>query len=184
MFYEAMSGEDWRGHRITTLDELLGVDDKGIYLTTKKGQYQAGDPKGGKLRGQTTTFDFKGGSGPLDMSQVPSYLISQLKGVQPIQIQNLFGWLMGEIEGFDAIARSAGLHTSSTYPSKRKVTDDFIEEWLSIKKEGGRFQELRAKVDEYNKRQKGLKEEGIPVDWSSIAKKGSNIYKAERRANN
>ena len=47
---------------------------------------------------------------------MPSYAISQIVGVQPIQIQNLVGYLSGEIEGFDAAARSLGLHTGTTYP--------------------------------------------------------------------
>ena len=81
--------------------------------------YKKGDPKWGKLKRKTVTWR-TGKRGPIGWEQVPSYLISQFKGVQPVQIQNLIGYLTGEIEAFDAIARSVGLHTATTYGEEKK----------------------------------------------------------------
>ena len=117
-FHEALSGIDWAGRRFTTTSELLGVDkEKGEYKTTRKGYYKKGDPKWGKLKGKTVTWDFKG-RGPLSYSQLPSFILNQTKGSQPIQIQNLLSWLAGEMEGFDALLKSAGLRVSTTYGGK------------------------------------------------------------------
>jgi len=113
-FYDAVTGTDWAGRRFTTLAEFIGQDkDKGLYKTTRKGKYKKGDPKYGKLTGQTVTFDYK--RHPLTYEQMPSYLVNKLKGVQPVQVQNLISWQMGEMEGFDALANSMGLGISSTY---------------------------------------------------------------------
>ena len=61
MFFDALDGKDWAGRRYTTYKELLGIDtEKGFYKTTRKGKFKKGDPKSGKLAGQTVTFDFKG----------------------------------------------------------------------------------------------------------------------------
>ena len=45
---------------------------------------------------------------------------SQVKGSLPVQIQNLIGWLSGELEGFDAFTKGLGFMTSSTYENKKK----------------------------------------------------------------
>lgn len=111
---EALEGSDWAGRGFTSYDELLGIDDKGVYKTTRKGHYKAGDPKGGKLAGETVAFRF-GGKGALSWSQLPSFLLNQARGVTPIQMQNAMGWLTGEVDGFDAITKSLGLMTSTTY---------------------------------------------------------------------
>lgn len=177
LFHEAMAGTDWKGHRFTTISELIGVDDKGVYVTTRKGKYEAGEPKGGKLRGKTTTMDFTGRKGPIEISQLPSFAIAQFKGIQPIQFQNIIGWIQGEIEGFDAISRSSGLHTSSTYPSKKNITDDFVQDWLDAKKDDS-LDLLRERVRQYNNDQKKIGDNGISVEWSSIAKKGLQLYNA------
>ncbi|MDP8289602.1 MAG: hypothetical protein P9M02_01345, partial [Candidatus Susulua stagnicola] len=124
MFHEMMTGVDWAGRRFTTGKELFGVDkEKGKYKTTRKGRYKKGDPKWGKLKGKTVTWDFKG-KGPLNYTQILSYTLSQMKGATPVQIQNLMGWLAGEMEGFDAFLKSIGLRISTTYdkPDKKKKT--------------------------------------------------------------
>ena len=114
--YEALSGEDWRGHRFTTLDELLGIDDKGRYKTTRAGKYRKGQQKGGKMAGQLTTLDYTSGGGPIEYSQMPSYFLSQIRGNMPIQLQELLGWISGEYDGMDALFRSLGIHISSYVP--------------------------------------------------------------------
>jgi len=133
-FHEAMAGTDWKGHRFTTIPELLGVDDKGYYLTNTK-DHRIGDPKGGKLAGKSVTFGGK--KGPIEPGQFASYLVSQAKGVQPIQIQNFMAYLQGEIEGFDAISRSLGIHTASTYSAEEGVEGDW-------KKHKRRLKEIHA----------------------------------------
>ena len=40
-------------------------------------------------------------------------------GTQPIFAQNFIGYLSGEVDGFDAISKSIGLHTTSTYKKKK-----------------------------------------------------------------
>jgi hypothetical protein len=45
-------------------------------------------------------------------------LISQARGITPIQVQNAIGWAVGEINWFDAISKGAGFYTSTTYPKK------------------------------------------------------------------
>ena len=88
IFHEIVGGADWAGRRFTTLRELL---------------HTGGTVKWGPGR-------------PLSYEQIPSYFLSQLKGLQPVQIQNLISWLNGEMEGFDAIGNSLGLGVRTTYP--------------------------------------------------------------------
>ena len=121
-FLEAVTGTDWAGKRYTELDELIGTDDKGLYQTTRKGFYKEGDPKGGKLAGQTVTWDFIGGN-PITYKQLPSFIISQIKGSQPVQLQNLMAWTAGEMSGFDAVANSMGLGVSSSYNLTKEAED-------------------------------------------------------------
>ena len=61
-----------------------------------------------------------GKTGAIGLEQIPSYLISQGRGITPIQVQNLIGWAIGEINWFDAISKGAGFYTSSTYPNPNK----------------------------------------------------------------
>jgi len=178
VFFEFFTGTDWKGHRFTTLSELLGYDDKGRYLT-KTDEHKIGERKGGKLTGRTVAPG--GRKGPIGWAQLPSYTISETRGMTPVQVQNFLGWLHGEIEGFDAIGRSIGAHVSSTYPTERTITKDFVDEWIKIKQNGRDFTALKSKVRDYNDRQDLRGDEGIPISWSTIAKKGLNITKAERK---
>jgi len=175
-FHESMAGVDWKGHRFTTVQELLGIDDKGYYLTNTKA-HKFGDPKGGKLAGKSVTFGGK--KGPIEPGQFASYLISQAKGVQPIQIQNLIGYLQGEIEGFDAINRSLGLHTASTYPSRRRFLETFTEGYMLARKRGG-LVKLKLKLRDYNRRQQKRGEDKELISWGSIVKRGNKRLRAER----
>lgn len=178
LFHEAMAGTDWRGHRFTTFSELFKFDDKGFYLTTTK-THKVGEKKGEKLGGKTTVYDI-GKRGPLEISQILSYTLAQIKGIQPIQIQNFIGFLQGEIEGFDAINRSLGIHTSSTYPSRKKALKEFTDAYIKLRQQGKPATELWSSVNLYNKRQrdKGKKEDVISI--SSIRKSGSKRIRAER----
>lgn len=93
MVAEAAFGTDWAGRRFTTFAELLGMDEKG------------------DKKGETVTWDF--GSEPLKPSQFPSYVISQAKGVMPIQAQNAAALLAGEMDWFSAITTGLGLMVST-----------------------------------------------------------------------
>jgi hypothetical protein len=92
--HEALAGIDWKGHRFTTFDELLETG-----KTVKWGPGQ-----------------------PIGWDQFPSYVLSQIAGTQPIQIQNFLAWITGEIAAFDAIFRSLGLNIMSvrTTDTKRR----------------------------------------------------------------
>ena len=39
----------------------------------------------------------------------------------PIQVQNAIGYLNGQVDGFDAILKSAGVYVSSTYSPYDKI---------------------------------------------------------------
>lgn len=90
--HEFLAGTDWAARKFTTFEELL--DEK---KTVKWGQ-----------------------GGPISYEQFPSYVLSQMIGTQPVQMQNFIGWMTGEIEGFDALSRSIGLNTTSTYNRKTR----------------------------------------------------------------
>ena len=128
-FYEAMAGVDWAQRRFTTTPEILGLDtEKGYYLSGKK----EGEPKFGKLRGKTVTRE-RGPKGPLGYSRIPSYLLSQAKGSQPVQIQNLIGWMAGETAAFDAMARSMGLGVSRGRNFQAEATEKYEESFLEAR---------------------------------------------------
>lgn len=91
-FHEAMAGTDWKGDRFTTFPELIG-------------------------RRKTVTY---GPGGPIDWEQFPSYVLSQVIGTQPVQVQNLIAWSAGEIEGFEAVANSLGLGVVTGRPRKKR----------------------------------------------------------------
>jgi len=111
---EFYTGKNWQGKSYTSVNELLGVDDKGEYLTSsEKSGYRVGDPKGGKYAGQLTKWEFGGGNNPVTPSQIPSFMLAQMRGWLPIPIQNAVGFCMGETSGFDAITHGTGFHVGS-----------------------------------------------------------------------
>ena len=69
------------------------------------------------MKGRLTKY---GRGGPLEIPQIPSYLLHQVKGVQPIFAQQILGYATGEIDGFDAITRGVGMHTTSLKIRKKK----------------------------------------------------------------
>lgn len=126
---DGITGKNWAGREFTTISELFGWDNKGVYSTTRLGMYAAGEPKGGKLKGQLTKWSMEGVK-PLGLDQVPSYLIWEAKSNMPIQVQNAIAYLNGQADGFDAILKSAGVYVSSTYSPYDKLknlsSDDLI----------------------------------------------------------
>jgi len=100
-FHEALTGVDWAGRKFTTVKELVGLDEK-------------------RAKGKAVIWTY-GKKGPLEFNQIPSFILHSIKGWQPIQIQNLLGWLAGELEGFEALARSMGLRVATTYGKEIKA---------------------------------------------------------------
>ena len=90
---EAAIGTDWRGRRFTDWTELL---------------------KTGRVVG-------KGYAGvqALGYGQIPSFLLYRLRAAQPIPVQQLLAFLAGEAEAFDAITKSLGFMTSTTFESNK-----------------------------------------------------------------
>ena len=175
-FFEALSGQDWRGHSFTTLPEILGVDDKGEYATDKKGFYKAGDPKGGKDIARLTKYGGK--RGPISPEQVPSFLMAQIKQTTPVQVQQLIGMATGETDAFDGISRSLGLNTGSTYPNPKKQRLEWVDEYVKAIEAKEPLSDLRKKVREYNNMQKIQEED--PITWGSIKTKAVKQIKLNR----
>lgn len=117
---DLFSGTDWMGKKFTTYKELLGVDDKGFYQTTREGFYREGQRKGGKLKGHTTAWKWDTG-GRVGGEEFPSYLVYEARRLTPIQVDNLIGWLMGEMDTFAAITRSLGVHVATEVPERPKA---------------------------------------------------------------
>jgi hypothetical protein len=118
---DAATGTDWAGRPFTTFAELVGLDDKGQYKTTARGKYIKGEPKGGKLKGALVRRQ-RGSPRPLEYTQLPSFLVSEAKATLPIPIQSGVAWFAGELDGFDALTKSLGLMTSTTYPPSSPET--------------------------------------------------------------
>ena len=134
IFADGITGKDWKGSEFTTILELLGTDDKGVYVTSRKGKYEKGDPKGGKLKGKLTKWSM-GGVRPLGLEQVPSFLVYELRQTSPIQVQNGISYLLGQMDGFDAILKGAGAYISSTYDPAEKYQGKSVSELKAIRKD-------------------------------------------------
>jgi hypothetical protein len=119
---DAAWGADWAGRPFTTWAELLGVDDKGVY---KAGE-RAGLPKGGKLRGRLVQKQ-RGAWRPISYETLPSFLLYEARQSLPIPIQQGIGWLAGELDAFDALTKSVGMMTATTY---RGTPERSLEEAL------------------------------------------------------
>lgn len=94
MVLDSLTGTDWRGREFTSIGDLM-----------RNGEAVKPIPFGG---------------GPINPEQYPSFIIKQAEQSTPVQAQSLIQWLRGEIDGFDAITRGAGILTGTTYPPKRK----------------------------------------------------------------
>lgn len=123
---EALTSQDWQKKEFTTVDELVGMDDKGKYVRDqgdhKKGDisestdnpyvkdqkgHKAGDEKGGKLAGKLTKYP-QGGAHPVTFGQLPSFALSQVRGMMPTAIQNLWQVASGENDATTSIMNAAG----------------------------------------------------------------------------
>jgi len=126
--FTVFEGTNWQGKRYTTVPEFLGVDDKGVYMTSnnEKG-YSVGDPKGGQLRWQLNKWNFGGNKGALKYDEVPTFLLDQVRGWTPVPVQNAMAYLMGDIDAFDALTHGVGFHVN-----KARVQDDIEERYNEV----------------------------------------------------
>lgn len=148
MFLDYLTGTDYAERRFTTFKELIGRDkEKGLYKTTRKGKYKKGDPKWGKLKGKTVVWDYTK-RGSVELEQLPSFLINEAKGAQPVQAQQMMNYFAGEIDGFFAIGNALGLGIKKTYgkPEKKKLN-----------RKEKRIKELKEKILIYEKMKKPQK---------------------------
>jgi hypothetical protein len=95
------SGQDWAGRQFTTVGELTGLQEDG------------------KMAGRLVKWS-RGKAQFLEPSQLPSWFVYEGRQVMPIPIQNIAAFLSGEMEAFDAITKSMGLMTSTTFPQRRR----------------------------------------------------------------
>lgn len=98
---DMMIGEDWAGRKFTTIGELTGITEDG------------------KNSGRLVKYG-RGGARPIEPSQIPSYVLYEVRSAMPIPIQNIIAFLGGELDAFDAITKSAGLMTATTYPERKR----------------------------------------------------------------
>ena len=129
---DGITGKDWAGREFTSLSELMGTDDKGIYKVSRRGAFKKGDPKGGKLKGELTKFSL-GGSKGLGLEQIPSFLIHEARSNIPIQAQNALRYLGGQMDGFDAIIKSTGTHISSTFSPYDRLKKMSVKELKKLR---------------------------------------------------
>ncbi len=105
----AVTGQDYRGQTVTSADEAGGYDDKGTYLRSRIGRYLEGQPKGGKLFGQLTSYTSGERPGPIRPEQYGPYAAYQIIHNLPIHFQNAADAINGQIDWFEAGASSLGM---------------------------------------------------------------------------
>lgn len=141
MFGESLTGENWQHKQFTTIDELLGIDDKGVYKYDQREHHRgeinprtgkpfvrsveahaAGGAKGGKNAGHLTrTVDFGGGVSVWKRpAELPSFVLSQMRGMLPTSLQSLMAASTGENDWaqFALQAPGSGIVTSKDPDAK------------------------------------------------------------------
>ncbi len=144
--FNLFTGTTWNSRRYTTVGEFLGLDDKGTYSSNLKNPdwVQGGtneekylhmvlDPKGGKNKWQLTKWDYTEHGG-VPTNAMPSFMLSTIRGMQPIPVQNVLGAFAGEISYFDAFTRGVGMHTSTTRIKNEDVSLDYDDMLRESKK--------------------------------------------------
>ena len=86
---EGLTGEDWAGRRFTAFSELIS-------------------------EGETVTWG-KSESPVTEHTMLPSFIINQLIGFTPIQVQNFMAAMSGEQEWFESVGNMMGLGIRTTY---------------------------------------------------------------------
>jgi len=90
MLADAVTGTDWAGREFTSLQDLVS---------------------GGRLSARTFMKD----APTIKLNQIPSFLLYETKSNLPIQLQEGIGFILGELEGFDAAMTSLGTHLEKGY---------------------------------------------------------------------
>jgi len=154
MFMDFITGTDWKSYKFTSVDELLGIDDKGNYKITTK-YAKKGDPKGGKLKGQVTKWG--PGDGWIKWHQAPSFFLYESQRAIPVPLQAMVSMVSGQLTAFDAIPRMIGAQTASTYAGPKgeaeTIVDDYI--YLEDRNDEHALSKIRDRVKRYNKRYEG-----------------------------
>ena len=97
IMFDFASGQDWAGRQFTTIGEVTGLQEDG------------------EMAGRLVKWS-RGKAQFLEPSQLPSWFVYEGRQIMPIPIQNIAAFLSGEMEAFDAITKSVGMMTSTTYP--------------------------------------------------------------------
>lgn len=126
---ESFSGENWQHKQFTTVQEMLGLDDKGEYKhdqgAHKKGDinpmtglpyaktqkaHRAGEAKGGKSKGSLTRYPDYGGGVSIwkNPYTIPSYMGAQMRGMLPTALQSLMAAAAGENDWAQFAAQAPG----------------------------------------------------------------------------
>lgn len=135
---ELLTSQNWQHKEFTTLDEFLGMDDKGKYakgqtahdkddispttgLPYKKTQegHDEGDERGGKMGGQLTKWP-QGGAHPVTWGQAPSFVMSQVLGMMPTAAQNFWQIASGENDAVTGILNATGSNVLTNKEPKKK----------------------------------------------------------------
>jgi hypothetical protein len=93
----------------TLLDGITGRDWQGKAFTEFGDLWQTGKA----VKWSATAH-------PIDFSTFPAYAITEIIGTEPIQLQNLLGWTMGQEDAFDMVLKSTGLRENTANPKKVK----------------------------------------------------------------
>lgn len=116
--WDAGAGNDWADRPFTTLSELFGFDNKGVYSTAgvgPNGLHLPGEEKGGHLAGVTASYqsDSQGGR-PLKPSQIPSWAANEAFGFLPLEGQNFLAWVAGQQDGWDTATKMIGFRATGS----------------------------------------------------------------------
>ena len=117
---EMLTATDYAERPYTSWSELIGTDEKGVYKQTRVGHYYKGHPKGGKLKGERVSWasEKRGNGFMVDLDQIPSYVLSQVMNMTPIQIAAWGDYLMGSQDLWDTFGEVGGFAFSRTYTDR------------------------------------------------------------------
>jgi GGDEF domain-containing protein len=117
----AMAGQDPRGQPVTSIYEATGMDDKGPYKTTQIGKHLAGQPKGGKLAGEWTSYRSSEKPGPISPEQYGPFAAYQLEHTLPIHVQGLIDSITGQMDWWHTVLASLGTQPVEQTNAQRKA---------------------------------------------------------------
>jgi hypothetical protein len=100
LFFNAVSGEDYKHARYTSFSEFLGLK--------------------GRLRGTTVSWYTKNPKGMIRPRQFPSFVMHSVKSFAPIPIEQSLAFMSGEIQAWDWLFALSGIGAQTTYKSTRR----------------------------------------------------------------